>query len=174
MDCTAVRAGSTAGREGEGWGKEGWGREGGVGKGGDMLAASGQEGCSGADGGGGGVENGEGEGMRFCGLCCSERIWGAQVCGRQRVAGETGGENEKAIGKGRKERKSEREEVRLRLYGNDKRTRLWQPEFPWSCNRGGNVGDVETLQKVTQGTLQTVLKCAFIALRRVITVTFGQ
>lgn len=45
MDCTAVRAGSTAGRAG-----------GGMGKGGDTLPASGQEGCS-----WGPLEGGEGE-----------------------------------------------------------------------------------------------------------------
>ena len=107
------------------------------------------------------MENGEGEGM--AGRACvsagcavpsgvgspgpreAQGSVGKAVC--QWAAGETGRENGKAIGKGRRERKSEREKVRLRLYSNDKRTQLLQSEFLRSCNRGGNVGDVETIKR---------------------------
>lgn len=82
--------GSTAGKRG-----------GGMGKGGDTLPASGQEGRSGAEERE--VENGEGEGMSFCRLHCSELTGEPRSEGgtRQRgqgchwAGGQTGREMEK-------------------------------------------------------------------------------
>lgn len=103
------------------------------------------------------MENGEGEGMRVLPAASfrSSRLGSSGLREAQGSVGKAAPGREGGDGQGKwksdrereeGEKVSRREKVRLRLYSNDKRTQLLQSELLWSCNRGGNVGDVETLK----------------------------